>query len=117
LLGTVASVLVSIGEMAGKVNRIEETNLERSVESAVATSQRRRRETNEDYAFWDDAVRRLYGRPDPTFIEENFIPRPGQASSSTWPVLRCDVIAWFRCSGICVCFRRSMRVAARPKMV
>src|SRR4029079_1929003 len=73
LLGTIAIVLVSIGEMAGEVNRIEETNLERSVESAVVTSQRRLRETNEDYARWDDAVRRLYGEPDRDFIEENFI--------------------------------------------
>lgn len=73
LLGTIAIVLVSISEMAGEVNRIEETNLERSVESAVVTSQRRLRETNEDYARWDDAVRRLYGEPDRDFIEENFI--------------------------------------------
>src|SRR4029079_5274949 len=73
LLGTIAIVLISISEMAGEVNRIEETNLERSVESAVATSQRRLRETNEDYARWDDAVRRLYGEPDRGFIEENFI--------------------------------------------
>lgn len=72
LLGTIAIVLVSLGEMAGEVNRIEETNLERSVKSAVATSLRRLRETNEDYARWDDAVRRLYAEPDRDFIEENF---------------------------------------------
>ena len=70
--GTLATVLVSLQEMAGEVNRIEQTLTARSVEAAVQSQLRRMGDSNGDYAQWDDAVRKLYGKIDSAFVNENF---------------------------------------------
>ena len=72
LAGTLATVFISLQDMAGEVNRIEQTLTGRSVEAAVQSQLRRMGDLNGDYAQWDDAVRKLYGTVDPAFIEENF---------------------------------------------
>jgi diguanylate cyclase (GGDEF)-like protein len=72
LAGTLATVFLSLQDMAGEVNRIEQTLTGRSVEAAVQSQLRRMGDSNGDYAQWDDAVRKLYGKVDPGFVEENF---------------------------------------------
>jgi diguanylate cyclase (GGDEF)-like protein len=73
LIGAIATVVVSLNEMAGEVNRIEDTLTERAARAAVQSSLRRLGETNGDYAQWDDAVRNLYGTVDQDFVEETFV--------------------------------------------
>src|SRR5437588_4424552 len=73
LIGTIATVLVSLGEMADEVNRIEERLTTRSAEAAVQSLVRRLGDSHDDYAKWDDAVRKLYGTVDQTFVQENFV--------------------------------------------
>jgi diguanylate cyclase (GGDEF)-like protein len=73
LVGALATVVVSLNEMADAVNRIEETTTARSVEAALAVTLRRIGDTHRDYAQWDDAVRNLYGDVDKDFVRENYI--------------------------------------------
>ena len=72
LVGTLAVVVVSLRQMAGEVNRTEEKLTARSAEAAVNAVLRRMGNSNHDYAGWDDAVRKLYGTVDPSFVSENF---------------------------------------------
>ncbi|MEO8667387.1 MAG: EAL domain-containing protein [Bauldia sp.] len=73
LFVTIAAVLTSLNEMAGEVNRIDDINIERSVASAVSHSLRHVAGTHEEYAHWDEAVRKLSGKPDDEFVNENFL--------------------------------------------
>jgi diguanylate cyclase (GGDEF)-like protein len=81
LLATFATVIVSLGKMAGEVNRIESTLTGRSATAAVQSILRRLGESHNDYAQWDDAVRNLYGRVNMSFVKENIV------SSTATPVL------------------------------
>src|SRR4051794_9369660 len=73
LFGTIATVLISLDQMADEVNRIEERLTTRSVEAALASVQRRLGQTHTDYSSWDDAVRNLYGKVEQTFVDENYV--------------------------------------------
>lgn len=73
LAGAVFAVLVSLDEMASVVNRAEAEFTRDSAEAAVLSAKRHMAETVGDYAQWDDAVRNLYGVPDPTFVDENLV--------------------------------------------
>ncbi|MBN8996462.1 MAG: EAL domain-containing protein [Rhizobiales bacterium] len=72
LAGTIGTVLVSLNEMAEAVNRLEERVTLRLAEAAVRSELSRIDQTHQDYAVWDDAVRRLYGRIDREFADSNF---------------------------------------------
>ncbi len=72
LAGTIVTVLVSLNQMAGVVNRTESALTHRSAEAAIQTVLRRRGQVHRDYAEWDDATRRLYGVVDPDFVRETF---------------------------------------------
>lgn len=73
VVGALAIVIISLGEMANEVNRIEDKLTERSVAAATEVVLRRIGQTHRDYAVWDDAARRLYGDVDQAFLEEGFI--------------------------------------------
>ncbi|MEX0851899.1 MAG: EAL domain-containing protein [Bauldia sp.] len=73
LAGAFGTVLLSLSEMAGTVNRIEQTLTKRSAEAAVNAVVARMAETHGDYAEWDDAARKLYGVIDQRFVDENFV--------------------------------------------
>jgi diguanylate cyclase (GGDEF)-like protein len=73
MIGTIATVLVSLRGMADEVNRIEERLTASEAEAAVQAFVRRLGDSHDDYAKWDDAVRKLYGTVDPTFVQENFV--------------------------------------------
>jgi len=73
LVGALATVIISLNEMADAVNRIEETTTARSVEAALKVTLRRIGDTHRDYSQWDDAVRNLYGDVDKDFVRENFV--------------------------------------------
>jgi diguanylate cyclase (GGDEF)-like protein len=80
LIGTIATVLVSLREMADEVNRIQERLTTRSAEAAVQSFVRRLGESHDDYADWDDAVRNLYGTVDKAFVSENFVSSTATAN-------------------------------------
>jgi diguanylate cyclase (GGDEF)-like protein len=80
LIGALVIVIISLSEMANQVDLIEDRLTQRSAQAAINVAIRRLTETHRDYAQWDDAVRNLYGEPDPVFIAENFI------SSTSEPV-------------------------------
>ncbi|MCB1488222.1 MAG: bifunctional diguanylate cyclase/phosphodiesterase [Bauldia sp.] len=73
LVGALTIVIVSLGEMANEVNRIEERLTARSAEAAIQVSLRRMGDSNRDYASWDDAVRNLYGTIDEDFVDEGYV--------------------------------------------
>jgi len=73
LIGTIATVVVALDRMAGEVNRTENVLRKRSAEAAVQSVLQRIGQTHQDYAQWDDAVRRLYGRLDEVFVRETFL--------------------------------------------
>jgi sensor domain CHASE-containing protein len=73
LVGTIATVLVSLDQMAGEVNRIEERLTVRSVEGAVASVERSLARCMPTTHPWDDAVRSLYGKLDQGFVDENYL--------------------------------------------
>ncbi|WP_175561679.1 putative bifunctional diguanylate cyclase/phosphodiesterase [Kaistia soli] len=68
-----------LNDMAEQVDRSESRNVERSVNAALSSLLTRLRETNGDYAVWDDAVRKLYGKVDPDFVQSNLIDSTRQA--------------------------------------
>ncbi len=72
LAGTLASVVFALNRMASEANRIEGQLATRSAEAAVKAFVRRLGKSHGDYAVWDDAVRSLYGTPNPQFVDENF---------------------------------------------
>jgi diguanylate cyclase (GGDEF)-like protein len=72
LVGALAIVIVSLGEMSDEVNRIEDRLTARSAEAALRVTIRRLEETHRDYAEWDDAVRNVYGDVNQAFMEETF---------------------------------------------
>jgi len=72
LVGTVATVVVSLNRMAGEVDNVEKTLTMRSAAAAVQSVLNRIMLSHNDYAEWDDAVRNLYGGIDPVFFAENF---------------------------------------------
>src|SRR5436305_14092968 len=80
LIGTIATVLFSLHEMADEVNRIQERLTTRSAEAAVQSFVRRLGESHDDYADWDDAVRNLYGTIDQSFVKENFVSSTATAT-------------------------------------
>ncbi|MCB1494195.1 MAG: bifunctional diguanylate cyclase/phosphodiesterase [Bauldia sp.] len=73
LVGALTIVIVSLGEMANEVNRIEDRLTARSAEAAIQVSLRRIGDSHRDYASWDDAVRNLYGRVDEEFLDEGYV--------------------------------------------
>ena len=73
LVGGLATVVVSLDEMADAANQIEEKTTARSVEAAIKVTLRRIGDTHHDYAQWDDAVRNLYGTINQGFVEESFV--------------------------------------------
>ncbi len=60
-----------LNELASQVDRSEARSAERSVNAALNSLLQRLRDTHADYAVWDDAVRALYGKVDPQFVESN----------------------------------------------
>ena len=72
LIGTIATVVISLNRISGEVDRVEGTLTKRSAEAAVQSTLRLIGKSHRDYAEWDDAVRRLYGTIDPVFFFENF---------------------------------------------
>jgi diguanylate cyclase (GGDEF)-like protein len=81
LVGTVATVLVSLNRMAGEVDNVAKTLTMRSAAAAVQSVLHRIGLSHNDYSEWDDAVRNLYGGLDPQFLAENF------DSATEWAVL------------------------------
>ena len=73
LAGTLTSVVFTLNRMAKEANRIEGALTARSAEAAVKAFVRRLGESHTDYTVWDDAVRSLYGTPDPDFVDQNLV--------------------------------------------
>lgn len=73
LVGALAIVIVSLSEMAGEVNRIEDKLTARSAEAAVQVTLRRIGQSHRDYALWDDSVRNLYGEVNQDFLYDGFV--------------------------------------------
>ena len=71
LIAAVAAVAVSLNQMAAAVDDTEMQLTRRSADAAVQSAIRRQASTVQDYTYWDDAVRNLYGVPDETFVGEN----------------------------------------------
>ncbi len=73
LVAALAIVIISLGEMADEVNRIEDRLTARSADAAIHVVLRRIGETHRDYAVWDDAVRNLYGTVNQDFVDDGFV--------------------------------------------
>jgi len=71
LVGALVIVIISLGQMSGEVNRIEDRLTARSAEAALRVTVRRLEQTHRDYAEWDDAVRNVYGEVNEDFLREN----------------------------------------------
>ena len=69
--GAIAAVVISLQEMATVVDETEMALTRRSAEAAVAAAVRRKATVVADYAYWDDAVRNVYGEPNVHFLAEN----------------------------------------------
>lgn len=72
LAGAIGTVLISLSEMAGTVNHLEEQLTTRLAEAALRSELTRIGQSHQDYAVWDDAVHGLYGRVDEGFADGNF---------------------------------------------
>jgi diguanylate cyclase (GGDEF)-like protein len=59
--------------MAGAVDRTELAATQRAADAALQATARRMAGTHRDYARWDDASRKLYGKIDPDFVKDNYI--------------------------------------------
>ena len=81
LIGTIATVVISLNRMAGEVDNVEKTLTMRAAAAAVQSVINRIGLSLNDYAEWDDAVRNLYGQVDPGFFFENF------EAATEWGVL------------------------------
>ncbi|CAN5275125.1 bifunctional diguanylate cyclase/phosphodiesterase [soil metagenome] len=73
LVGTVAIVIISLKEMASAVDRTEIAATQRAADAAIQATARRMSGTHRDYARWDDAARKLYGKIDPDFVKDNYV--------------------------------------------
>ncbi len=68
-----------LSDMAREVDRSETRSIERSVNAALNSFLQRLQDTHGDYAVWDDAVAKLYGKIDPDFVSTNLQDSTRQA--------------------------------------
>ncbi len=69
----VTTVNFALNEIAREVNGTELSLTRQTVEAAVEATLRHMADTHGDYAIWDDAARKLYGKVDQQFVDDSFV--------------------------------------------
>ena len=67
------TVIFAFNEIAREVDRTALSLTRQTVEAAVQATLRHMADTHGDYAIWDDAARKLYGKVDQQFVEDSFV--------------------------------------------
>ena len=70
---TVSTLILALNEIAREVNRTAQSLTHQTVEAAVQATLRHMADTHGDYAIWDDAARKLYGKVDQQFVDDSFV--------------------------------------------
>ncbi len=70
---TISTLILALNEIASEVNRTALSVTEHVVEGAVQATLRHMANTHGDYAIWDDAARKLYGKVDQGFVDDSFV--------------------------------------------
>ena len=73
LAATFSTLIFALNEIAGEVNRTALALTHQTVEAAVEATLRHMADTHGDYAIWDDAARKLYGKVDQQFVDDSFV--------------------------------------------
>ena len=69
----VTTVDYALNEIAREVNGTALSLSRQKVEAAVQATLHRMADTHGDYAIWDDAARKLYGKVDQQFVDNSFV--------------------------------------------
>ncbi len=69
----VTTVIFAFNEIAREVNRTALSLTRQTVQAAVEATLHHMADTHGDYAIWDDAARKLYGKVDEQFVEDSFV--------------------------------------------
>jgi diguanylate cyclase (GGDEF)-like protein len=65
-------VIMALNFMAGRANELDEQRTRQTVAGVLNAMRGNMRDTVRDYAYWDDAVRGVYGEGNETWLVENF---------------------------------------------
>ena len=80
-------VIMALNFMAGRANELDEQRTRQTVAGVLNAMRGNMRDTVRDYAYWDDAVRGVYGEGNETWLVENFglSTETKIRSSGEWP--------------------------------
>ena len=73
LVIAVTTLIFALNEIAREVNHTALSLTEKTVEAAVQSTLHHMADTHGDYAIWDDAARKLYGKVDQQFVDDLFV--------------------------------------------
>ncbi len=73
LIVTISTLTFAVNEIAREVNHTALSLTRQTVEAAVKATLNHMADTHGDYAIWDDAARKLYGKVDRQFVDDSFV--------------------------------------------
>jgi diguanylate cyclase (GGDEF)-like protein len=107
LVVTFSALVVALNEIAREVDRTALSLTNQTVEAAVEATLRHMADTHGDYAIWDDAARKLYGKVDQRFVDDSFV-------SSTADPIFFDTVYLLDADGTTVFAYRDGEAVAMP---
>ncbi|MGE3871739.1 MAG: EAL domain-containing protein [Parvibaculaceae bacterium] len=72
LFATIAVVFYALNHLAGEVDRTDRALTQQTAQAAIKSFVKKLQDGHQDYARWDDAVKGLYGVPDPVFVRSSY---------------------------------------------